>query len=134
MSWLLHIMLLQTRGFRYLFKLLFLLPLDIFPEVEFLDQMVKNETVSHSVGWLFATPWTVACQTPLSMELSMQEYWGGLPFPSSGDLPDQGSNPGFLHWRQILYHLSQHGSLDSIAILLLIFHTVFCSGYTCITI
>ena len=32
--------------------------------------------------WLFATPWTVACQVPLSMEFSRQEYWRGLPFPS----------------------------------------------------
>ena len=32
--------------------------------------------------------WTVACQDPLSMEFSRQEYWSGLPFPSPGDLPD----------------------------------------------
>ena len=38
----------------------------------------------------FVTPWTVACQAPLSMEFSRQEYWSGLPFPSSGDLPDPG--------------------------------------------
>ena len=31
---------------------------------------------------LFATPWTVACQVPLSMEFSRQEYWNGLLFPS----------------------------------------------------
>ena len=37
-----------------------------------------------------ATPWTVACQAPLSMEFSKQEYWSGLPFPSPGDLPDPG--------------------------------------------
>ena len=37
---------------------------------------------------LFATPWTVALQAPLSMEFSRQEYWSGLPFPSSGDLSD----------------------------------------------
>ena len=33
-------------------------------------------------------PWTVACQVPLSIEFPMQEYWSGLPFPPSGDLPD----------------------------------------------
>ena len=33
-------------------------------------------------------PWTEACQTPLSMEFSRQEYWSGQPFPSPGDLPD----------------------------------------------
>ena len=43
-----------------------------------------------------ATPWPVACQVPLSMEFSRQEYWSGLPFPSSGDLPDPGIEPIFL--------------------------------------
>ena len=37
---------------------------------------------------LFATPWTIAHQAPLSMGFSRQEYWSGLPFPSPGDLPD----------------------------------------------
>ena len=41
-----------------------------------------------------ATPWTVACQAPLSMEFSKQEYWSGLSFPSPGDLPDPGIKPG----------------------------------------
>ena len=39
------------------------------------------------------TPWTVAHQTPLSMEFSRQEYWIGLPFPSPGDLPDPRIEP-----------------------------------------
>ena len=39
---------------------------------------------------LFATLWTVACQGPLSLEFSRQEYWSGLPFPSSRDLPNPG--------------------------------------------
>ena len=39
---------------------------------------------------LFATLWTLAHQTPLSMAFSRQEYWSGLPFPSSGDLPNPG--------------------------------------------
>ena len=59
---------------------------------------------------LLATLWTVAHQTPLSMEFSMQEYWSGLPFPSPGIFLTQGSNPGLLHCRQILYHLSHQGS------------------------
>ena len=42
--------------------------------------------------WLFVTPWTVACQAPLSMEISRQEYWSGLPFPCPRNLPNQGSN------------------------------------------
>ena len=38
-------------------------------------------------------PWTVAHQAPLSMEFSRHKYWSGLPFPSSGDLPDLGIEP-----------------------------------------
>ena len=40
-----------------------------------------------SCVWLFATPWSIAYQAPLSMGFSRQEYWSGLPFPSPGDLP-----------------------------------------------
>ena len=40
----------------------------------------------------------------------MKEYWGGLPFPSPGDLPDPGSNPGLLHCNQTLYRLSYNGN------------------------
>ena len=40
-----------------------------------------------------AIPWTIACQAPLSMEFSRQEYWSGLPFPTPGDLPDPGIKP-----------------------------------------
>ena len=36
---------------------------------------------------------TVACQVPLSMGFPRQEYWSGLPFPSSGNLPDPGIEP-----------------------------------------
>ena len=43
---------------------------------------------------LFATPWTVACQVPPAMGLSRQECWSGLPFPSPGDLPGPGIEPG----------------------------------------
>ena len=42
---------------------------------------------------LFVTPWTVACQTPVSMGFSRQEYWSRLPLPSPGDLPDLGMEP-----------------------------------------
>ena len=41
----------------------------------------------------FVTPWTVVHQLPLSMGLSWQEYWSGLPFPAPGDLPDLGIEP-----------------------------------------
>ena len=60
---------------------------------------------------LFATLWTIACQAPLSMGFSRQEYWSGLPCPLSGDLLDVGSNLGLLHCRLILYCLSHQGSL-----------------------
>ena len=43
---------------------------------------------------LFVTPGTVAYQAPLSMEFSREEYWSGLPFPSPGDLPHPGIEPG----------------------------------------
>ena len=57
-------------------------------------QKVKVKSLSH-LG-LSAAPWTVAHQAPPSMEFSRQEYWSGLPFPSPGDLPDPGIEPGSL--------------------------------------
>ena len=42
---------------------------------------------------LFVTPWSIACQAPLSMEFSRQEYWSELLFPSPGDLLDSGIQP-----------------------------------------
>ena len=41
-----------------------------------------------------ATPWTAACQAPLSMGFSRQEYWSGSPFHSPGGLPNPGIEPG----------------------------------------
>ena len=55
---------------------------------------------------LFVTLWAVACQAPLSMEFSKQKYWSGLSFPSPGIFLTQGSDPGLLHCRQMLYCLS----------------------------
>ena len=40
------------------------------------------------------TPWTAVHQAPLSMRFSRQRYWSGLPFPSPGDLPNPGIEPG----------------------------------------
>ena len=45
---------------------------------------------------LFATPWTIASQAPLSMEFSRQEYWSGLLFPTPGDLPNPRIEPMLL--------------------------------------
>ena len=44
---------------------------------------------------LFATPWTVVRQAPLSMGFSRQEYWSELPFSPPGDLPNKGVEPVF---------------------------------------
>ena len=41
----------------------------------------------------FMTPWTVACQAPLSMRFSRQEYWSGLPFPFPENIPNPGMEP-----------------------------------------
>ena len=62
---------------------------------------------SHSVlSSSFATPWTIAHQTPLSMRFPRKEYWSGLPLPMAGDLPNSGIEPMSLassvFW--ILYH------------------------------
>ena len=77
--------------------------------------------MSHSV-----TPWTVACQAPLSMEFSRLECWSRWTFPSPGKNTGvgrhsllqgiyltKGSNLGLLHCRQILYYLSQEGSHEN---------------------
>ena len=53
----------------------------------------KVKMTSVSCCQLFVTPWIVAHQAPPSMEFSRQEYWSGLPFPSSRDLPDPGIKP-----------------------------------------
>ena len=59
----------------------------IFPVV-----MYRCELVTQSCPTL-VTLWTVARQAPVSMEFSRQEYWSGLPFTSTGDLPDPGIEP-----------------------------------------
>ena len=75
----------------------------IQPFVSIEDEMVGwhhrfNGSESESEvaqSYLFETPWTVAYQDPPSMGFSRQEYWSGLPFPSPGDPPDPGIEPGF---------------------------------------
>ena len=54
---------------------------------------MQGEVKSLSRVQLFATPWTVACQAPLSMEFPREGYWSELPFPSPGGLPDSGIEP-----------------------------------------
>ena len=53
---------------------------------------MKVKSLSHVQ--LFVTPWAVAYLDPSSMGFSRQEYWSGLPFPSPGNLPDPGIEPG----------------------------------------
>ena len=55
------------------------------------ERKKKVKLLSHSR--LFGTPWTVVYQGPLSMGVSRQDYWSGLPFPSPGDLPNPGIEP-----------------------------------------
>ena len=55
----------------------------------------------------FLTSWTVAHQVPLAMGFPRQEYWSGLPFPSSVELPHLGLNLHLLDCRQILYCILQ---------------------------
>ena len=57
-------------------------------------RMWKTKVKSLSRVPLFMTPWTVAYQAPLSMGFPRQEYWNGSPFPSPGDLPNPGIEPG----------------------------------------
>ena len=57
-------------------------------------KVLKVKVESCSPIWLFVTPWTEACQVPLSVGFSRQDYWRVLPFPSLGDLPNPGTEPG----------------------------------------
>ena len=71
---------------------------------------------------LFETTWTIAHQALLSMGFSMdRKYWSGLPFPSPGDLSDQGSNTNLQHWQLASLSLSHRGSQ-----LLLVTIPVYC--------
>ena len=68
---------------------------------------------------LFATPWTVARQAPLSMGILQARIWSALPCPPPGDLPNPGIKPRSPALQVILYHLSHRGSpriLEQVAI------------------
>ena len=55
---------------------------------------VKSESEVAQLCLTLATLWTAAYQAPPSMGFSRKEYWSGLPFPSPGDLPNLGIEPG----------------------------------------
>ena len=57
----------------------------------------------------FVTPWTVACQAPLSMGFPRQKYWSGLPFPSPGNLPNLGIEFASSAWQRDSLPLSHLG-------------------------
>ena len=79
-----------------------------------------------SLIWLFSTPWTISCQVPLSTESSLQEYCGGLLFPSPEVLPNPGIEPefhvshalagGFFYhcaiWEALIFWPCPHGMWD----------------------
>ena len=72
--------------------------------------MLDLPVVFHSV-----TPWTVACWAILSVEFFRQEYWSGLPFPTSRDLPNPGVKPTsleFLHWQADSLSLCHLGGIN----------------------
>ena len=52
-----------------------------------------QEHLCYKWAFYFATPWTVACQAPLSLEFSRGEYWSGLPCPPPGNLSNRGIEP-----------------------------------------
>ena len=68
------------------------------------SKVVCAQLFSHV--WCFATPWTTACQAPLSLEFSSKNTGVGCHPLLQGIFPTQGLNPGLLYCRQIFYHLS----------------------------
>ena len=73
----------------------------VFYGLVFSDYFGGGDLVTKSCPTL-TTPWTAACQVPLSMEFSRQGYWSRLPFPSPGDLP----NPGIKYASPMLQAVS----------------------------
>ena len=97
MTYLLYIMLQRTLAYMCLFELWF--SQGICPLVGFLGHVLSCFIHVR----LFAIPWTIACQSPLSMGFSRQEYWSGLLCPPPGDLPKPGIKTAclyLLHWQK----------------------------------
>ena len=65
----------------------------MFLELEQGGPALDHGSIVVLVVWISATPWTVACQAPLCVGFPRQGYWNGLPFPSSGDLPNPEIKP-----------------------------------------
>ena len=79
-----------------------------------------------------ATPWSIARQAPLSMEFSRQEWCGGLPFPSPGDLPNPGiePRPPLLHTDSLLSEPPEKSTLLCVPIFFLFPFSPFCFWYS----
>ena len=71
---------------------------------------------------LFATPWTIPHQTPLSMEFSRKEYWSGLPFSFPGDPLDPGIEPASPAWAGRFFTIEPPGKPQNFIF--------FCTSYT----
>ena len=67
-----------------------------FPAVTMGWSLPRPQCQQHGSMCALYSPWTVARQDPLSMELYKQEYWSGLPFPTPRDLPNSGIKPASL--------------------------------------
>ena len=90
---------------------------------ESIDPLQTTNQVNHgcvscvlSQVRLFATPWIINHQVPLSMRFSRQEFWSGLPFPTAGIFPPQGLNLRLLrllHWQADSLPLAPPGKPQS---------------------
>ena len=79
--------------------------------------VVAVKVKSLSCVQLFASSWTVAYQAPLFMGFPRQEYQSGLPFPSPGDLPDPGIEPGSPALRAEALSSEPPGKIPMVAII-----------------
>ena len=77
--------------------------------------------------WLAETPWTVACQAPLSVGFSRQEYWSGLSCPPPGALPSQESNQ---HLLCLLHRQSFSRSLPSVSVSFFLYLYIYTHTHT----
>jgi len=77
--------------------------------------------LSLSSVYNFAILWTIACQAPLSMEFSRQEYWNKLPFPIIAELLDPGIEPESLMSPALIVPCANWETLSSRLLFFLIF-------------
>ena len=106
----------ELLSFPCIFHISFLMIRDtgrLFPEASYV-LFIRVHVQLLSRAQPFWPPRLLACQAPLPMELSRQEYWSGLPFPTPGDLPDPGIKPTSLGSRALagrfFYHPRSLGS------------------------